>query len=275
LYDLLKRIPPESVVLDLGCGSGSFHYETCSGTIVATDLTLDEKKIKKDDPHVSYVRADSAAIPLADQSVAAVISHNTMEHFADYKTALSEIARILQPDGWLWVAVPNGSALDDKLYRYVFSGGGHVNRFAHDSLVEEIHQKTGMRLVAECDLFSSFIYLKKPSPEELQHFPPKARVLSEIPEGFSIFGCLAINAVTRIADKLAGSRYSQYGWGFIFSKAALDTPKPASYFNVCRKCGSGVAFRVLGCRTLFGLGLFHCPHCGELNVCVRPPEGLE
>ena len=224
---------------------------------------------------MNYVCADSAAIPLADQSVHAVISHNTMEHFADYKSTLAEIRRILRPDGWLWVAVPNGSALDDKLYRYLFSGGGHVNRFAHDSLVEEIHQTTGMKRIAECDLFSSFVYLKKPSPEELVHFPPKARVLAEIPDGFSTFAGLAINAVTRLVDKLVGSRYSQYGWGFIFSRVALDTPNLPSYFNVCRRCGSGVAFRLLEGRRVMGMGLFNCPHCKELNVCVAPPEGLE
>ena len=106
-----------------------------------------------------------------------------MEHFADYKTALVEIGRVLKSDGWLWVAVPNGSALDDTLYRFLFSGGGHVNRFSHDNLVEEIRQITGMKLVAQCDLFSSFIYLQKPSPEVLQHFPPKARVFGRYPMG--------------------------------------------------------------------------------------------
>lgn len=275
MYELIRKLPSESVVVDLGCGSGSFHYETCSGTIVATDLQFDSAKRRSDVPRVSYVCADSAAIPLANQSVHAVISHNTMEHFADYKSALAEIGRILRPDGWLWVAVPNGFALDDKLYRYVFSGGGHVNRFAHDSLLEEIREATGTKLIAECALFSSFVYLKKPSPEELVHFPPKARVLAEIPDGFSTFGGLAINAVTRIVDRLVGSRYSQYGWGFIFSRVALDTPHLPSHFNVCRRCGSGVAFRLLARRTVLGVGLSRCPHCNELNVCVAPPGGLE
>ena len=83
---------------------------TCSGTIVATyDLQFDSAKRRSDVPRVSYVCADSAAIPLANQSVHAVISHNTMEHFADYKTSRfgRDPGRILRPDGWLWVAVPN------------------------------------------------------------------------------------------------------------------------------------------------------------------------
>jgi SAM-dependent methyltransferase len=275
MYDLLSTLPPQSTVLDLGCGSGSFHYETCRGTIIATDLALKDKTLKRDNSRIAYALADSAAIPLADHSVDAVISHHTMEHFADYKTALTEIGRVLKADGWLWVAVPNGSALDDKLYRFLFSGGGHVNRFSRDALIEEVYQKAGLRLVAYCDLFSSFIYLQKPSAEDLVHFPPKAQVLGEIPDGFSTFGALAINGLTRITDKVIGSRYSQYGWGFIFSRAPMNTPNPPSYFNVCRKCGSGVRFAELKCRTVLGVGFFHCPHCKELNVGVSPPSGFE
>jgi len=198
-----------------------------------------------------------------------------MEHFANYRTALSEVGRVLKPNGWLWVAVPDGSAFDDKLYRFLFSGGGHVNRFSRQSLVDEVLQRTGLKMVAQCDLFSSFIYLRKPSPDELQYFPRKARVLGVMPEGLSAFGALAINAGTRLADKLVGSRFSQYGWGFIFSRVAIETPTPPSYFNVCRRCGSGVAFATLKCRTVFGFGFFRCPYCKELNVGVSPPGKLE
>ena len=277
MYGLLKKLTPEAMVLDLGCGSGtgSFHYETCDATVIATDLTLQNNSLRRNSPRVAYALADSAAIPLADGSVDAVISHHTMEHFANYKAALAEIGRVLKSDGWLWVAVPNGGALDDKLYRFLFSGGGHVNRFGREKLVAEVHERTGMRLVAHCDLFSSFIYLQKPSAEKLRHYPPRARVLAELPDGFSTFGALAINALTRITDKVMGSRYSQYGWGFIFSRADLDTPNPPSHFNVCRRCGSGIAFALLRCRTVFGIAFFRCPHCKELNVGVVPPKNLE
>jgi len=239
------------------------------------DLSVQETFLRKDDPHIAYMYADSAAIPLASRSVDAVISHHTMEHFADYKNALSEIARVLRPDGWLWVAVPNGYGFDDSLYRFVFSGGGHVNRFTHDAFVAEIQQATGMNLVAQCDLFSSFIYLKKPSPEELKLYPPRARFLGEVPEGFAAFGSVGLNAVTRIVDKLLGFRCSQYGWGFIFSRMALGKTHLPSCFNVCRKCGSGSLFTSVARRTLFGVGLFHCIHCKTLNVCVAPPKDLE
>src|SRR5215467_5510396 len=89
LYDLLKKLPPRSIVLDVGCGQGSFHYETCAGTIVAMDLAVQETSLRKSDLHVAHMCGDAAAIPLSNGSVDAVISHHTMEHFVDYKAALS------------------------------------------------------------------------------------------------------------------------------------------------------------------------------------------
>jgi len=93
LYTLLGRLESDNVAVDLGCGRGSFHYEVCRGRIIALDLTLPEKRTPC--PQVTYVRADSSAIPLPNASADAVISHHTLEHFLDYKTTLSDI-RVVQ-----------------------------------------------------------------------------------------------------------------------------------------------------------------------------------
>jgi SAM-dependent methyltransferase len=275
LYTLLGRVEAGCVVLDLGCGHGSFHYEKCRGRIVAMDIALPDDA--KHAPHVTYLRADSSAIPLSVASVDVVVSHHTLEHFPDYKATLNEIRRVLNPQGWLWIAVPNGYGFDDALYRFVFAGGGHVNRFEYHTLVREVEAATGTRLLRSCDLFSSFIYLRKPAEAELQHYPARAGFLGEIPTGFLTFIVLALNASTRLCDRLFGSRYSQYGWGFVFSRRQIAVEEMPSYFNVCRQCGSGndAAEVRKRSRSVFGLQLYHCPHCGELNVGVAPPAKLQ
>jgi hypothetical protein len=274
LNQLLSALSRDQVVLDLGCGGGSFHYETCPGRIVALDSALERHSLRNDS-RIHYLRGDSSSLPLSDHSIDAVVCHHTLEHFSEYKSALSEIKRVLRTQGWLWIAVPNGNALDDHLYRLVFSGGGHVNRFSHDALVQEVQQATELRLVAECSLFSGFIYLRRPTDDQLQHYPPSARPLAKIPEGFSAFGSLALNGATRIIDKVAGSRLSQYGWGFLFSNSESSMCVLPSYFNVCRKCGSGHAYRNIVGRTVLGVGLYACPGCKESNVCVLPPAALD
>jgi len=274
-FDLLTRMTASQVVLDLGCGNRSFHYETCPGRIVALDEQFVGKRIEREDPRIQYVCARSEGIPLADCSIDAVVCHHTLEHFDHYRKALSEIARVLRPEGWLWIAIPNGYGFDDRLYRFVFAGGGHVNRFTREGLVEDVRTITGLTPVAMCDLFSSFIYLKKPSPSELRYYPRFARWVTALPSPLLTSGILSINFATRIVDKIFGYRSSQYGWGFVFSKTQMTVAKFASCFNVCWRCGSGHVFDIIKRATIFGLGFYHCPNCKELNSMVAPPRGLD
>lgn len=281
LYNMLvtlSRLQPQATVLDLGCGRGSFHYAAYPFATLAMDVSLPDPDLRQTGSRIHYFRGDSSALPLPDHSVDMVISHHTMEHFPDYRTTLKEIGRVLKPGGFLWIAVPNGRGFDDALYRFVFSGGGHVNRFTYEGLVADVKRLTGLTLIQSCDLFSSFIYLKKPDPRELQFYPPSARFLDNMPEGFLVNGALAINTATRLADKLLGTRWSQYGWGFIFGQSSSEHQELPSHFNVCRRCGTGSAATVLkqtAGRALLGLRLYKCPHCSERNILVPPLPGTQ
>ena len=277
MNSLLARLNSEHVVLDLGCGRGSFHYEAYGFRTIATDLQLPAGIAKEGRPRVDYFQSESSTIPLQDGTVDAVICHNTLEHFPGYKQTLGEIRRVLRPTGWLWIAVPNGDGLDDQLYRLVFEGGGHVNRFAREALIREVQDVTGLRLLQQCDLFSSFIYLAKPTPEAAAGYPRTAHFLLTVPEGFHKFGVLALNTAARLIDKAVGSRYSQYGWGLVFARGEVEPGDLPSLFNVCRKCGSGVSAANI---QRFGKGVggvkpYDCPHCGELNIYVPPPPGFD
>ena len=276
LYTLLGRVESDSVVLDLGCGRGSFHYQECRGRIIGMDLTLPEEAAHP--TRIAYVRADSSAIPLHNASVDVVLSHHTLEHFSNYKATLEEIHRVLSPQGWVWIAVPNGYGFDDALYRFLFAGGGHVNRFAYQKLVDEVESLTNTRLIQSCHLFTGFIYLKKPTDSESQQYPGRAGFLSEIPAGFLTFAVAALNISTRLLDKIFATRLSQYGWGFVFARQPMPVEMMPSYFNVCCQCGSGNSADVLKHRmrhVIFGLGLYDCLNCGALNVFVRPPSHLQ
>ena len=277
MHSLLAKLDATQTVLDLGCGGGSFHYEAYPFLTLATDLHLPRHVPDARRARTRYFQSDCTTIPLADQSVDVVICHNTLEHFPDYRSTLAEIRRVLRPSGWLWIAVPNGYGLDDHLYRFVFEGGGHVNRFRFKELISEVEALTSLQLIQSCALYSSFIYLHRPTEEEVAGYPRKAHVLAKIPEEVHQFGVLALNTVTRVLDKIAGCHLSQYGWGFIFGPSSMTSDRLPSLFNVCRKCGSGCAegsIQRWGTSVL-GLRSYNCPHCDELNIFVRPPLGLD
>jgi SAM-dependent methyltransferase len=281
MENFLTELTEEQTVLDLGSGSGgSFRYELYKCRTIGLDLgrTLSTERLRL--KNASFVRATSDEIPLATRSIDAVICHHTLEHFDNFRKTLREMDRILKDRGLIWVAIPDGYSFDDRLYRFVFAGGGHVNQFTRTQLVNEVHNLTRFRLLQEVDLFSSFIYLKKPTAEEYPYYPPRARALFYIPNGFGVVGVLAINALTRVLDKVFASRFSQYGWGFVFAGDGVSLePLHRSYFNVCSRCGAGFQasrIRVDGqLRNLCGIGLYACPHCKQLNAYVSPIPGTE
>jgi predicted SAM-dependent methyltransferase len=276
--NILRTLTTSQIAVDLGCGGGSFHYDWYQCRIIGIDIALNGRSLYRDNQRVQYVRSQAIEIPLADRSVDAVICNNTFEHFVAYKTALREIDRVLKHTGALWISVPNGYGFDDGLYRYIFSGGGHVNRFTFDRIVEDVHSNTTLRLTQSTSLFSGFGYLKKPDPELKQHFPKSAQFLFDVPAWLNKAAIFSLNVTTRLIDKLAASNLSQYGFGFVFTRGTIALDPLQSYFNVCWKCGSGNDGQYLKTagRVTSGvvLRLYNCANCQARNIFFEPPKGL-
>ncbi len=275
--NFLRSFAPHQIAVDLGCGGGSFGYASYPCRIIGIDVALDPASLFRDDSRVEYIQSSAVEIPLANSSVDAVICNHTFEHF-DYKEALTEIHRILKPTGVLWIAVPNGSSLDDALYRFVFHGGGHINRFQFNQLVQAVQSRTDLRLRQFNQLFSSFIYLKKPHPEQRIHFPSRARWLSYLPTWWNRATLLGLNWSTRQIDRLFGTRTSQYGWGFVFARGEVRLYPLPSFFNVCWNCGSGNDAGQLRATarisSFFGFSYYCCSNCEAKNSFFPPLNGL-
>jgi len=114
---------PGDTVLDLACGTGlNFSHLTRqlgpSGRIIGLDLTRAMLRRASDKVeeghwrHASLLEADAAAIPLADDSVDAVLCSYGMIIVPDYRQAIAEAVRVLRPGGRLVLLDPQyGSAL--------------------------------------------------------------------------------------------------------------------------------------------------------------------
>jgi SAM-dependent methyltransferase len=149
-------------VLDLGCGEGSFDYQFfgCSGVIGIDSIAANLKPVGR----VLPVIADAAFLPLPSGTFDLVISHHSLEHFRNARAVVREIGRILKPTGRLFVSVPDGGSLSDRLYRFLLAGGGHFQLFTFTSLVNLIESETSLHLVSWQTLYSSF---QLPRSEEL------------------------------------------------------------------------------------------------------------
>jgi ubiquinone/menaquinone biosynthesis C-methylase UbiE len=274
--NILKKLSSAEVAVDLGCGGGSFSYQRYECKIIGIDVSLNQKSLYRDGGRVQYLQCVATHIPLLDHSVDAVICNHTFEHFAEYKTVLAEIDRILKHSGALWISIPNGFGFDDALYRRIFSGGGHVNRFTFQQIVEEVRTNTSLKLVQSVLLQSGFVYLKKPAPELKRHFPNSAKFLFYMPTSVNRVLVFCINAFTRFIDKVAKSHFSQYGWGCVFARGSVSVDPLESYFNVCWKCGSGDSanhLRAAGRLTpRYGIVFYNCANCETRNLFFEPPS---
>jgi SAM-dependent methyltransferase len=64
-------------------------------------------------PGPEEVQADLQALPFEDASFDTAIAHNVLEHIPDDRMALSELARVLRPDGVALLSVPIVDAWDE------------------------------------------------------------------------------------------------------------------------------------------------------------------
>ena len=162
-----------------------------------------------------------------------MISNHSLEHIVGLPAALTEIVRILQPRGALYVAVPDAVTFTDVVYRWIFKGGGHVNAFrSADRFQGMICQATGLRLSGRRLLHTSLIFL---DPGRLAGRAPRKLWLFGNGRPWFVAG---LTYVFRQADRVFRTRLSVYGWAFYFGEIheQIDT---IPWTNVCVRCGTG------------------------------------
>ncbi len=96
-----------STVLDVGTGTGVMlpllkDIVGPSGKIIAFDLAeemLSMAKMKNGEENIEYIQGDIAASPFEDNTIDAVICNSCFPHFLDKQASVTEMARILKPNG--------------------------------------------------------------------------------------------------------------------------------------------------------------------------------
>ncbi len=101
------RIDGNMNVLELACGTGQISFSLASHAKLweATDFSeamIDEAKKKKHSEKLHFSVQDATLLPYASESFDAAVISNALHVMPDPEKALSEIHRVLKPDGILF-----------------------------------------------------------------------------------------------------------------------------------------------------------------------------
>jgi 2-polyprenyl-3-methyl-5-hydroxy-6-metoxy-1,4-benzoquinol methylase len=112
------KLQPQSVVLDAGCGTGRHLRELAKiPSVKIIGIDTNEKELNEaylslqEIPAAatndfSVMKADINKLPFADESFDCVICSEVLEHIPEHHAALTELVRVLKPQGILVISVP-------------------------------------------------------------------------------------------------------------------------------------------------------------------------
>jgi SAM-dependent methyltransferase len=111
--DVLRRLaqPAGKDVVDVGCGGGALVRELAAMGARPTGIEISETQLAPAvaaDPDGRYLVGRAEQLPLPDSSTDVVVFMRALHHvpLPELMAALTEAARVLRPDGALYVAEP-------------------------------------------------------------------------------------------------------------------------------------------------------------------------
>jgi len=111
-----EAMGPDGFLKELSGGE-----RTVVGIDVSSSMTVQARN-RIVSQQVYYAAADVRCLPFANDSFAFIVSPSTLDHFADPRDlgrSLRELARVLEPHGWLLITLDNRQNIFDPLLRLV------------------------------------------------------------------------------------------------------------------------------------------------------------
>ncbi len=105
----------DSRILDIGSGnSRNAKHLHASNTVIRLDYPTTNRRYQTQPD----VFGDAGRLPIANNSLDAVLLFEVMEHIGAHEYAVQEIHRVLRRDGWLFVSVPFMYPIHDSPHDY-------------------------------------------------------------------------------------------------------------------------------------------------------------
>ena len=146
--------------LDIGCGTGEFLNSCVKKNIscigIEPSIIAREKAIKN---YKLNVKEDTNLNQFQENSFDSVSMWHVLEHIYELNETISNLKKIIRPNGFLIVAVPNNKSLDAKIYKKYWAAWDlpiHLNHFS-PLTINHLLKKHGFKIEKQIGMkFDSF-----------------------------------------------------------------------------------------------------------------------
>jgi SAM-dependent methyltransferase len=269
LYELVDAAPPQAMVLDAGCGPGSWRYDRREDLrITAFDIKFPPGPPAAREG-LGVMRADLARLPLRAELFDLTVCHYVLEHVTELEACCDELTRVTKLGGTLYLAVPRAASFDDRLYRfagvfakYVLLKLGkrleHQQRFDLPGLLRRFAER-GMTLTAHAFVPAGFSWMNDARTKPLQ--APFTDALATLHRATGVDLGKDANFVLAFRKSARGAPGPEFAPPDL---AAL--PGRRRVTHVCRACGEHAVLTPPPPRP----ARWTCPWCGASNPLGGP-----
>ncbi|MEO6327995.1 MAG: class I SAM-dependent methyltransferase [Ginsengibacter sp.] len=139
--NLIKKITGISngELLDIGCGTGSFLHTMQQAGWKITGLEPDESaRAKAKELYDLNVQSEEILFTLPPETFDAITMWHVLEHVHELHEYIHQLRLLLKPNGRLFIAVPNYTSYDQKVYKEYWAAYDvprHLYHFSPDAMI--------------------------------------------------------------------------------------------------------------------------------------------
>lgn len=136
-----------SDLLEVGTGSGIFIPELLKHANKVTAIDIHEtyngvtQMLQRENVDLSRVHLQKGSIldiPFPDKTFDTVVCISVLEHFADPRPAVREMARVVKPGGALVLGFPAHNLITDTLFRLLGYSSDDIHPATHETIIAGI-----------------------------------------------------------------------------------------------------------------------------------------